>query len=559
MRWIIALLVLVPLGLSFAPGFPTHGYGLVLLALLPLFAWKRPAQRPRLAAYALALGVGTLAWPDPDLGFLGWVVLLPYLWARERDDGAIWWRAAFLFGFLRALAGFYWLGNIHFTAWIGTCLLSAFGFVVGFEFVLRRATFLPFALRGGVGWLLYEWMHSWLGGGFPWRYLAHTQHDYLPLIQVVALFGVPALSFLIAFTQHAGYEAWSRRRVTRALGLAVAGLALVLGYGFVRLGSAQGAGPDAPRVLLVQTSLPQSLKEQKFEKYEVVRDRLKRLTVEGVEANPDTDLVIWAETMFPVPYIENFHRRYEFHVLAESLARAHGRDAIYGVNSFRSRDDYRAQRGYNAAILVRRDGTLGPVYRKQWLVPMGEEFLPRRVLPDAWCDSFMEFLQQTVGYPRSSDMRHGEGAVTLDAGPGLRCAMSICFEGLSPGLTAESAEHEDPDLILNLVNNGWFGASWEERQMVAIFRFRAVETGLPFLSCANGGVSCAIAPSGEVVAQLDGVMERGVLPVAVPPARGATIFRRGGRWAPLGMLLMACVSFFLIERRRKSGAGSKAS
>ena len=87
MRWIVALFVLVPLGLSFAPGFPPHGYGLVLLALLPLYAWKRPQHRARLAAYALAIGIGTLAWPDPDLGFLGWILLFPYLWAREREDG----------------------------------------------------------------------------------------------------------------------------------------------------------------------------------------------------------------------------------------------------------------------------------------------------------------------------------------------------------------------------------------------------------------------------------------------------------------------------------------
>ena len=557
MRWIIALLVAVPLGLSFLPGVPPHGYGLILLALLPLYYWRRPAQRPRLLAYGVALALGALAWPDPDLGFLGWILLLPYLWARERDDGANWWRSAFLFGFLRAVAGFYWLGNIHFTAWIGTSVLSAFGFVVGYELVLRRARFLPFALRGAIGWLIFEWMHSWLGGGFPWRYIAHTQHDYLALIQVVALLGVPALSFLLAFCQHAGYEAVKARRVTTPLRAAVASVGLVLAFGFFRLGDATPTPEDAPVVLLVQTALPQSLKEQKFEQFETVERRLREQTVAGIAAHPEARLVVWAETMFPFPYIENYGGRYVFHRLAEKLARSHKRAAIYGVNSYDDRAGYESLRGYNAALLVHADGSLGALYRKQWLVPMGEEFLPRRVLPDTWSDAIMDVLQRSVGYPASSDMYHGDSAVTLDAGEGLRCGMSICFEGMSAGMTAASAEHEEPDLILNLVNNGWFATSWEERQMVAIFQFRAVETGLPFLSCANGGVSCAIGPYGEVVARLDKVMETGVLAVRVPAAIPPTPYRRGGRWMLPAALLIAALTFFGIERRRKSAAPQK--
>ena len=40
-------LIAIPLVLSFLPGVPPHGYGLGLIVLLPLWAWKRPAHRPR--------------------------------------------------------------------------------------------------------------------------------------------------------------------------------------------------------------------------------------------------------------------------------------------------------------------------------------------------------------------------------------------------------------------------------------------------------------------------------------------------------------------------------
>ena len=413
--------------------------------------------------------------------------------------------------------------------------------------MLRRARFLPFALRGAIGWLIFEWMHGWLGGGFPWRYLAHTQHNYLVVIQIVAVAGVPALSFLMAFSQLAAFQAWQQRRYVPAARVAAAGIALTLLGGVMFFPVLK---PRAPSVLLVQSSVPQSLKEAKFERASDLLRELVELTEAGLERHPEVKLIVWPETMFPAPLIADDTRdRYRFRALAKRLAERFGRDAIYGANCFPSYADFERRRGYNAAVHIRANGELGGVYRKQWLVSMGEEFLPRRFFPDAWCDAAMDFLAANVGYPRSSDLRKGDGPVTLDAGEGLRCAMSICFEGMSPALTLESANHGDPDLILNLVNNGWFQETWEERQMLAIYKFRALENGMPFLTCANGGVSGAIWPDGSVVDVLDEVMKSGVIAVSVPHARSRTLFAMGGRWAvPIG-LAAAALAYFLMHLR----------
>lgn len=211
-------------------------------------------------------------------------------------------------------------------------------------------------------------------------------------------------------------------------------------------------------------------------------------------------------------------------------------------------------RGYNAAVLVLDDGSYGGIYRKRWLVPMGEEFLPRRILPDEWADSAVEWLVANGGFPRTSDLRRGEEPATLDAGIGLRCAMSICFEGLSPEMTAQSVEVGKADLILNLVNNGWFGDSWEAQQMLAIFRFRAVETGVPFLCCANGGISCAISPTGKIIGTLDRLMEPAVLAVLVPDAIEAPIYLRGGRFiVPVALGLIFLIIFLRDSWKKTRG------
>jgi len=348
----------------------------------------------------------------------------------------------------------------------------------------------------------------------------------------------------------AAYEAWKTRRFVPSLRVAAVAVALTIGGGFL-LGPIHKQ-PHEPTVLLVQTAVPQSLKEAKFERASDVLARLVEQTERGLAENPGIKLIVWPETMFPAPLIaDDENDSFYFRALAKRLALRFGCDAIYGVNAFPDEADYMRRRGYNAAVHVNAAGEVGKVYRKQWLVSMGEEFLPRRFFPDAWCDAAMDFLAGNVGYPRSSDLRKGAGPVTLDAGPGLRCAMSICFEGMSPALTLESVETGNPDLILNLVNNGWFGDTWEERQMVAIYRFRAVETGLPFLSWANGGVSCSIAPNGAISARIDRIMEPGVLAVTVPSAYPRTPFRRGGRWAPPIALALAALAYFLLDLRKQ--------
>ena len=219
---------------------------------------------------------------------------------------------------------------------------------------------------------------------------------------------------------------------------------------------------------------------------------------------------------------------------------------IYGINVYPDREHIRKARSYNAVILADAQGRLSEPYLKQRLVPMGEEFLPRRFLPPETADAAMEWLHENIGYPRTVDLLRGDRAIVLDAGEGLRCGPLICFEGLYADLARKAVQAGEVDFILHLVNNGWFGRSWEERQCVASWVFRAVETRTPFLSCAIGGISCAVAPDGEVFVRLDRVMETGVAWGRVPPRWREPLFMRGGRWiVPVGLGLASV--FFLVS------------
>jgi apolipoprotein N-acyltransferase len=524
-----------------------------VLLLYPVLLALRPGLRRRLLLYAAALVLQLLAYPDPDLGFLGWVLLWPYLLARGIDDGAPWFRSAFLFGFFRAFTGFYWLGNVHYTAWLAVSLASGLAFALAFEGPLRWFRFAPYALRVAASWLLFEWVHSVLIGGFPWMFLSHTQWRFHALLQAADLAGAFGVSFLVAYVQAAALEANVLRRVTPSVGIAALLLVAALLYGATRGGP---GGPEGPGVLMVQTAIPSYVKEQETRRPRgTLEQALVRLTREGLMSHPDTDLVVWPETMFPVPYVEDEPRRTGFPGYARSFARLFQRPLLVGLTSYASVERARRDRGYNAALLVDREGRVAAdaegnavLYRKQRLVPMSEEFLARRVLPGSWCDRLFAWLSENFGLPPSCDLESGEGFATLDAGPGLRCAMLICFEGLYPDLARGAVAHGEPDLILHLVNNGWFLTppflgwripSFEQRQCLASWVFRAVETRTPLLSCANAGITCAVGPDGRLLGQVDRVLEEGVLHVRVPPRWPAPPCLRGGFLLPPALLLLA--------------------
>ncbi|MFQ5843894.1 MAG: nitrilase-related carbon-nitrogen hydrolase, partial [Planctomycetota bacterium] len=181
------------------------------------------------------------------------------------------------------------------------------------------------------------------------------------------------------------------------------------------------------------------------------------------------------------------------------------------------------------------------IYRKQRLLPLGERFPPRLLLPDSWCDALFGWLVRHFGYPAGMDVESGEGFAVLDAGPGLRCAPLIYSEALHPHLARGAARQEGVDLLLHLANHGWFRRSWMQAQAVPIWVFRAIETRLPFLSCSNGGVSCAVAPSGEFVGTRVGTMDRGVVSVRVPARWEASPYSRGA-WLLLPAALGAALA-----------------
>jgi apolipoprotein N-acyltransferase len=166
-------------------------------------------------------------------------------------------------------------------------------------------------------------------------------------------------------------------------------------------------------------------------------------------------------------------------------------------------------------------------------VPFGE-FLP-----------FQNFLEQ-MGLEQLTRVRGGftPGArrrtLTIPRLP--PASPLICYEAIFPG--AVLPDGNQPEWLLNVTNDAWFGNTPGPYQHFSQARLRTIEEGLPLVRAANNGISAVVDPLGRVLhfraLGVDGVIDSG-LPQSIPP----TVYARL-RDAPtfLAVILLSFIAFF---------------
>src|SRR5262249_7175929 len=139
-----------------------------------------------------------------DFGWLAWFALVPLLMLVriETTNRRRYW-SAWLAGLAFFLAAISWMrvaNPMMAVAWLGLSLFcSAFVPLSLYLFQRLDACFdWPLTMTVPLVWLPLELIRSRIFGGFPWYLLGHTQHDYLPLIQIADVGGVAAITGLLA-------------------------------------------------------------------------------------------------------------------------------------------------------------------------------------------------------------------------------------------------------------------------------------------------------------------------------------------------------------------------
>jgi apolipoprotein N-acyltransferase len=454
-------------------------------------------------------------------------------------------------GFVMSWEGFWWLNH----------MLNAFsGFNV---FLCGLFTTILCAYQAGryafMGWLYARasqrgWPASLVACGafvaseqlfpllFPW-YLADCVHS-MPYFAQSADLGGPVFCGLLLLGSSLALEEiivaklFEDRRIDAPV--VIAGFlapALSLVYGVVRVHQVDARAKAAPSVHIgyVQSDLglmqnytrPDIAMKRNFDGTRALRDK-------GVE------LVIWSESSVtrgaPTDEYKSVYKDY--------VGRWTKVPTIFGGILFDlPPSGMKRERLFNTAHSTNAQGDVTGRYDKEFLLAFGEYIPFGETFPVLyeWSPNSGHFTPGTSLDPLPVEMPDG----TMH-----KVSVLICYEDIIQSYTNRMVSHADPELIVNMTNDKWFGDTSEPWEHLALAQFRAVEHHRYFVRATNSGVSAIIDPVGRVMvhSKVD-TQEHG--DAIVHWMNGSTVYEYVGD-APVWLMTAAAVAGAFIRRKKKA-------
>lgn len=503
---------------------------------------RRAALPPR-TAYALAVLSGLLyfiGFPGVDLWPVSLVALVPLIIALRgqppRRAMGLGWTA----GFTMTMTGFYWLLTMLkvFSGFpLPLCLffmaiLCAYQggriALAGWLYGRAAARGWPAPIVFALAFVASELVFPLL---FPW-YFGASVHNALPLLQAAELGGPYLVGLILVAANLAFAELVEALRAKRApgrvlvgVGLAVPAVAAVLG--FIRIRSVEASARSAEGVKIGIAQGNQALFDRK-NALNVHKRLTKDLKAKGAE------LVVWSEAAVPRAFQDAKYHEDVRSVITKDLGVA----TIVGTVLARPTTGEPKARGrrvelFNTALLADATGTIVGRYDKQYLLAFGEYLPFGDVLPVLYEWS-----------PNSGNFSRGTSLEPLVLGTHKISAL-ICYEDILPDFVNKIVRRGDPDLIVNLTNDAWFGDSTEPWIHLALAKLRAVEHRRYLVRATNSGVSAIIDATGGVVAH-GGTFREDTVVGDAKYMRSATVYGLIGDvpWflAALAITVMAFIS-----------------
>ena len=575
---------------------------------------------------ALAVGSGmllALCFPPFNQGWLvwGWMwILLPLLWTTKSEKKR---RAGFGIGFLSGMG--FWLINMKWlwsVTGLGAVVIAgylALYFGIFGAFAANTANpwrkkhevatdisarfremwrSLGIAAMLGGWWCGMEWIRGWFLTGFGWNGLGVAFHNNLILAQNAEFVGVYGLSFLPVFFSAVAVQV-GRRFYLQARNQSVkllhwdfaTAMLLIMGsftVGSVRFSHAGSGEQIEAKVLLAQQNIPQTAGKVEWPREQILGGftELMREALAELDAQTQADLeaataeasetpvvirkpdwVIWPEatlvdwfcvledgTLVPMSVelktlLEEIREMGDFTFIAGA-----NESEGYVENGLVHPKEY--GRFWNSMLTLDNEKNF-KTYRKHHLVLFGE------TVPDMLY--LRELYGKVAGVAFVESFSSGESHEPLDLKVGnetVQAIPSICFED-TVGRLARKSVRAEPQVIVNLTNDGWFKQSEGAAQHFANARFRCIELRRPMVRCANSGVGGVVSVTGStldpytredrrLVDESGSHFTRGTLfaSVWIPKNPGYTLYALWGDWFSIAGLILSFLAGIALRLRK---------
>jgi apolipoprotein N-acyltransferase len=539
------------------------------------------AERPFLTRLESTLGLGLVgsflmfvALPPLNVWPLAWIAPTPWLLLIRQPvlAGKRPYRSLWFAGFMLWLGAIHWLRLPHPLTHFGWLALAFYlalylPVFVGLSRVAVHRLGISVVVAAPVVWTALELARGHLLSGFTMGNLSHTQVHWLAVIQgadVVGDYGVSGLVMLVAACIVRIIPWRGERGAVWALPLCAIVLGSAVAYGHWRMsGDYMRSGPT---VALIQGSIDAELKADQAH-LEAITDEYVKLSIKAIQSAPQLDLLVWPETMYRFTireFDESFKPPDFWQSTPEELKKVSRKNLsdlqkIFGdaakqngglppplllgtdAQHFSNEKEDR----FNSAQFVDSRGNPLARYDKMHPVMFGE-YIPLA--------EYIPFLYKIT--PLTGGLTSGTKSVSQQFGD-VRYAPNICYETVIPHLIRRQVvqlrkQNEEPDVLVNLTNDGWFRGSSELDMHLACGVFRAIEMRKPLVIAANTGFSASIDGDGRIVKQ-GARRAADVLIAEVKLDSRQSVYLRFGDWFS-GICLAGCVGLAIvgIVGRRKT-------
>ena len=472
-----------------------------------------------------------------------------YYFLEKKTDKA---KQAFYLGFFYGFG--YFLAGIH---WIAISLLvdaSSFAWLIPFALTLIPGILaIYFALMAlcyfkitqkikckyhyqkilifAILWLIFEILRANLFTGFPWNLIGYIWLFSINISQIANIFGIYGLSFfaVIICLFPALFFDKNPKKIDKIFAVILAILMVMsFFYGLFYIKKNNQNNISDINLRLVQGNIKQEMKWRSDEKY---RNFIKHIELTNSRGIEDIDAVIWSETA--IPYIVDSGDEDLMRELKKALPRKNNisGNLISGAlrADFTDESKIEISQAYNSIVLIDENG-LNSFYDKSHLVPFGE-YLP----------FINKITDGAVGFGE------GDGPKELQA-KAFSFSPLVCYEIIFSNKII--AKNSDPDLIVNLTNDSWFGNSIGPYQHLASAQMRAIEYATSVARVANSGITAFIDPFGRIIDRIE-LNKTAILDVKLVKKNNDTIYQKFGNLL-LSIIILVVVIILIFSPKNVS-------
>lgn len=507
--------------------------------------WQ-PSNRVRYALAALSGLIYAFSFARWDIWPLAFFAYVPFWIALRGVAPKQAWKIGWLAGTVMATTGFYWLQNMLAT-------FSGFPAVVCALFVLVLSSYQGgrLALQAWLGarmsergwgstwpmvlsWIAAEFVYPLL---FPW-YFGATLHTVPVLMQTADLGGPVLVGLLLLGVNLAIYEMLCAKLYGSPLRrkLVIGGFtAFVVAalYGVVRGKQVYAKVESAPsaKVGLVQGNL--SLVGKREDPAEGLR---RHLQLSHDLKEKGADFVVWSESSVTFPVPEDLADN----LMRDRVGRKIGLPSVFGGVIVRRASGAERDRWFNVALAADATGKVTSRYDKQFLLAFGEYLPLGETFPILYDWS-----------PNSGAFSPGKSLEPLHLeinGVERKLGALICYEDILPSFANKLIGHAQPELLVNITNDAWFGDTAEPWQHLALAKLRSIEHRRYLVRTTNSGVSAVVDPFGKLMSNTQTFVPATLLE-AIHWMNGSTVYEFVGDTA---WYLAALAAFVLSFKRRQA-------